>query len=256
MSSLHGLTLEKYLETADLPSLLHELGAQNIDVLVGEIRHFTEREAEKRDKIVLGYFGEDGVKRIVDTIVTFISSPPKLQTRAKILDMGAGSGFFTTRVAHRLKELLPHASFYALDATPAMLLALARKKDMITPFFGIAENIAESIKNAKRYADVPKRFDAVFSTLMLHHCTDVDRVFQSLRKVLKNSGKAAIVDLCTHPFIEFKEEMGDLHLGFEPEEIRKSARKVFSKVSVKKLPGICCSNSGRSAELFIARMKP
>lgn len=239
-----------------MPRLLHELGAQNIDLIVEEIKHFTEKEAEKRDKIVVSYFGEDGVKQISEAIVTSLTSPPKLKTNAQILDMGAGSGFFTTRVAYKLKELLPHASFYAMDATPSMLLTLARKTDVITPFFGIAENIAGSIQEARRYAEVPERFDAVFSTLMLHHCPDINKVFRSLRKALKTSGKAVIVDLCTHPFTEFKKEMGDLHLGFDPEDIRKTAKKTFSKVSVKKLPGICCESSGRCAELFIATMEP
>jgi len=253
---LQALTLEKYLETANLHGLLTELDAQNICVLVEEIRRFTEKEAEKRDKIVLSYFGEQGVKQIVDAIATRVTMGTKLKKNAKILDMGAGSGFFTIRVAHRLKAQLPKASFYAMDATPAMLLALTKKTHMVTPFFGIAENIAGSIKNAETYATVPEHFDAVFSTLMLHHCPEINKVFQSVRKVLKPTGRAVIVDLCTHPFTEFREEMGDLHLGFDPEDVRKNARKVFSKVSVEKLLGICCQSSGRCAELFIATMEP
>jgi len=225
--------------------------------MVKEIKHFTEKEAEKRDKIVLSYFGEAGVKQIEDAIVTAITSPPKLKTSAQILDIGAGSGFFTTRVAHKLKKSLPQAAFYAMDATPAMLLTLTKKTDeIITPFFGIAENIAGSIKKANKYAEIPSRFDAVFSALMLHHCPDINEVFHNLRQALKPSGKAAIVDLCTHPFTEFRKEMGDLHLGFDPEEIRKAGKKAFSKVSVKKLRGICCESSGRCAKLFIATMKP
>jgi len=92
--------------------------------------------------------------------------------------------------------------------------------------------------------------------LMLHHCLDVNKVFQSIRQILRVSGKAVIVDLCTHPFTEFGEEMGDLHPGFDPKEIRKAAKEVFSRVTVKKLSGICCKSSGRRAELFIAAMKP
>jgi len=253
---LQDLSLRKYLETVDLHNLLQELGAKDIDLTVKEIKHFTEKETEKRDKIVLSYFGSCGVKQIVDAIVTSLTSPPRLKTDAQVLDMGAGSGYFTTRVAHKLKKLLPKASFYAMDATPAMLSALAKKRGRIIPFFGIAENITGSIKNASKYAEIPAQFDAVFSTLMLHHCPDKNKVFQSLRKVLKSSGKAVIVDLCIHTFTEFKEEMGDIHPGFDPEEIRKAAKKVFTKVSVKKLPGICCESSGRSAQLFIATMRP
>jgi len=65
-----------------------------------------------------------------------------------------------------------------------------------------------------------------------------------------------IIDLSAHTFTEFKEEMGDLHLGFDLDLIRKAAKKVFSRVTVERLRGICCSSSGRSAELFVALLKP
>ncbi len=244
------------MKAADLPVLLRELGAQNVDLLVREINHFTVKEAEKRDKIVLGYFGEDGVNKIIDSIITGLNSHPRLKANAEILDIGAGSGFFTARIASQVRKLVPTASFYAMDATPAMLLALATKKNNISPFFGITENIAGSIENAKKYAAVPKWFDAVFSTLMLHHCPDIDKVFKSVRHVLKPTGKAVIIDLSAHTFTEFRDEMGDLHLGFDLDLIRKAAKKVFSRVTVERLRGICCSSSGRSAELFVALLKP
>jgi len=248
-------TLRDYLKTIDLPSLLTELGAQDPQMLAKEIRHFTEKEATKRDNIVLGYFGEKSIRQIVDTVTTKLTSHPKLKQTARILDVGAGSGFFTTRIASKLKKHLPNASFYAVDATPAMLLAMAKKKERITPFFGIAENVTGSIRKAKEYATVPDRFDAVFSTLMLHHCTDIDKVFKSLREVLKPAGKAVIVDMITHSFTEFRDEMGDVHLGFETEQIEKAAKRAFSKVTVDKIPGIHCSSSGRSAELFVATLR-
>jgi SAM-dependent methyltransferase len=247
-------TLRDYLKAVHLPDLLTELGARNAEFLAKEIRHFTEKEAKKRDKIVLSYFGEKGIKRIVDSALTRLNSSPKLKQTARILDVGAGSGFFTARIASKLKKLLPHASFYAMDATPAMLLALMKKKE-ITPFFGIAENIAGSIRKARGYAKIPNQFDAVFSTLMLHHCTDIGRVFRSVQQVLKSAGKAVIVDMCTHSFTEFKDEMGDVHLGFDPEQIEKTAEKVFPSVTVEKLPGICCSSSGRCVELFVATLR-
>jgi len=253
---LTKLSLEEYLEAANLQELLHELGAQNADLLVKEISHFTIKEAEKRDKIVLGYFGVDGVNKIIDSIITGLNSTPKLKPNAKILDMGAGSGFFTARIAPKVRKLVPTASFYAMDATPAMLSALEKKREAITPFFGIAENIAGSIERAKKYATIPKRFDVVFSTLMLHHCPDIDKVFKSVRQVLKPGGKAVIVDLCTHTFTEFQNEMSDVHLGFDPNVILKATKEVFSEVTIEKLPGICCSSSGRSAELFVAVLKP
>jgi len=137
-----------------------------------------------------------------------------------------------------------------------MLKMLAKKTSDILPFLGVAENIAQSAKLARMHLSVPAKFDAIFSTLMLHHCSNVETVFQSMNSVLKTRGKAVVVDLSEHPFEEFREEMGDVHLGFKPEQIEKDAEKFFKKVSVEKLPGICCSSSGRCAELFVAYMTP
>jgi len=248
--------VEDYLKSVEIPKLLKELGVPKIEALMEEVKHFTEKEAERRDKIVLSYFGEDGIKRIIDSVVQGLLSPPKLKENAKVLDVGAGSGFFTMKVVDKLRRHLPKAAFYAMDLTPAMLRMLARKTSEIAPFLGVAENVRGSVEHARKYLDVPEKFDAIFSTLMLHHCLDIERVFESFRKAVDVDGKTVVVDLCKHPFEEFREEMGDIHLGFEPELLKGIAEKHFSKVQVKKIPGICCTNSGRSAELFIAVMIP
>lgn len=249
-------TFKEYLKAIELQKLLEDLGVPNVEKLIEEVKHFTEREAEKRDKIVLSYFGEEGVERVVESIVRCLLSPPKLRENAKVLDVGAGSGFFTMAVVDKLRQHLPEASFYAMDVTPTMLRVLARKTSQITPFLGVAENIRGSLEHARSYLKVPEKFDAIFSTLMLHHCLDMERVFQSVKEAVDVHGKAVFVDLCKHSFKEFREDMGDVHLGFEPELIKKLAEKHFSKVQVEKMPGICCESSGRSAELFIAFMTP
>ena len=249
-------TFEDYLKNVELQELLEELKVSKIETLMEEVKHFTEKEAKRRNKIVLGYFGEDGIERIIDSIVQGLLSPPKLRGNAKVLDVGAGSGFFTMRVVDKLRRHLPEAAYYAMDLTPAMLQVLARKISEITPFLGVAENVRGSVEQARKYLNIPEKFDAIFSTLMLHHCLDIERVFESFRKAVEVDGKAVVVDLCKHSFEEFREEMGDLHLGFEPELLKGIAEKHFSKVQVKKIPGICCTNSGRSAELFVAVMIP
>jgi len=248
----HPLSFECYLKKVNLQELLEQLEAPNADVIIKAVEHFSEREAEKRDQIVLGYFGEDGIQHITNCIVENLLSAPRLGTHAKILDVGSGSGIFTVRVADEILRHVPDASFYAMDITPAMLSVLSRKNRRITLFLGIAENINKSIEYASRYLTIPSRFDVVFSTLMLHHCRDVKTVFRSTRSVLARHGKAVFIDLCEHLFKEFHEEMGDLHLGFDPALIEKEAAMVFPKFHVKRMPGIPCECSGRSAELFVA----
>jgi len=245
---------ERYLKTVDMQKLLEELDVPNVKVVLREIKHFTQKEAEKRDRILMSYFGEDGINLIADSICNRLLSTPKLKEDAEVLDVGAGSGFFTIRVAKKLRSKLPKATFYAMDATPTMLKMLIRKTSEIKPFLGIAENITKSAKLARKHLKVPEKFDAIFSTLTMHHCLNVEKVFQSMREAIKAHGKVVIVDLCKHPFEEFREEMGDIYLGFEPERIENVAKKFFPGTSVEKLLGICCSSSGRCAELFIAYM--
>jgi len=125
---------ESYVKNINLQKLLEKLEASNIDTIVKEVKHFAEMEAENRDKIVLDYFGEYGVKRITESIVSYLLSPPKLSINAKILDVGAGSGLFTIKVADEIHRHIPKASFYAMDITPAMLSILARKTRRLRHF--------------------------------------------------------------------------------------------------------------------------
>lgn len=153
-----------------------------------------------------------------------------------------------------MRSRLPKASFYAMDMTPVMLLSLVKKGFDVQPFIGLAENLEGSIKEARMYFDIPYKFDVVFSTLMLHHSLRPEEVFKSIGKVLKENGKAIIVDLCEHGFEEFRREMGDVHLGFKLEEIAKMAGNTFAEVHVEKMRGICCECSGRAAEIFFTYM--
>jgi SAM-dependent methyltransferase len=82
----------------------------------------------------------------------------------------------------------------------AMLISLEEKRAEIISFIGVAENIKGSVEEARKYFNIPSKFDAIFSTLMLHHSTKPEKVFRSINEVLKNRGKAIIVDLCKHNF--------------------------------------------------------
>jgi len=247
--------LENYVKELQLQQLFRKLGVSNPEALTKGAEYFTVKEAKKRDKIVISYFGECGVNRIVDTISGLLLDRARLTANAKVLDVGAGSGFFTVKIADKIRAKLPRVSFYAMDMTPAMLLSLEKKNAKITPFVGIAENIEGSIKEAREWFNIPNIFDAVFSTLMLHHSIAPERVFKSLKKVLKTDGKAVVVDLCEHRFEEFRTGMGDIHLGFDPNKIYEMAHKYFTKVTVDKIPGISCECSGRATEIFVAYMQ-
>lgn len=248
-------SFEDYLKQVRLDQLLKKLGASNPEVLAKTVKHFSVKEGENRDRIVVSYFGQRGIDQIVNAITESLLTTPKPPANGKILDVGAGSGLFTVKIAEKIRPKLPRARFYAMDLTPAMLISLVKKETQITPFIGLAENIRGSIEEARNFLEIPKKFGAVFSTLMLHHSARAEKVFESISEVLKRNGKAVIVDMCEHSFKEFKVEMGDVHLGFKLESINTMARRYFSTVKVKKIPGICCQSSGRSTEIFVAAMQ-
>ncbi|MDW8048524.1 MAG: class I SAM-dependent methyltransferase [Nitrososphaerota archaeon] len=244
------MAFENYFQNLQLEQLFRKLNAPNPELLAKEVQYFTAEEAEKRDKIILDYFGENGVNKIVNTIYEFLFTTPSPPQDAKVLDVGAGSGFFTVKLYNRFRQTLHNVQFYAMDATPAMLNSLRKKSDEITPFVGIAENIKGSITEARKYFNIPLRFDAAYSTLMLHHSAEPAKVFQSIKEILKRKGRAIIIDLYKHNFEEFKKELGDIHLGFDVKSINEMACEHFSKVKIEKIGGICCDCSGRSAEIF------
>ncbi len=246
-------TLEKYFTTTKPQDFFKELNADNPQTLANTVEHFTLKEAEKRDAITLGYFGEEGTQRIVSAIIERII--PSLHSGSVVLDVGAGSGFFTAKIFQAVNSKVPKVTFYAMDATPAMLLALQKKHTELTPFWGIAENIQGSLKKAAAYTKVPGQFDAVISMLMLHHSAKPEKAFSSIKQILKPNGTAVILDLCEHNFEEFRTDLADVHLGFKLKYIETLAKAEFSSVQIAKMLGISCSSSGRSAGLFVVKMQ-
>src|SRR4030066_164662 len=152
-----GISFDEYVKNVDLEQLFEKFGAANPETLAKTVQHFTVKEAKKRDKIVLGYFGEEGVNRIVEAVTEKLLSSPSLRTGSSVLDVGAGSEFFTAKIARRINNKISSVKFYAMDATPAMLISLAKKEQHVTPFLGIAENIQASAKEAATYAEIPEK---------------------------------------------------------------------------------------------------
>ncbi|MEW6455375.1 MAG: methyltransferase domain-containing protein [Acidobacteriota bacterium] len=243
------------IEKASLKSLLKTLNVPDRDRLLKNVKYFSEKEAQKRAEIVKSYFSSKGLEIIVDTFANTFSSLP---SDFNILDVGSGTGFFTQRVMEKLNKSFGKAPiFWALDITPGMLLVLSTnvKDSSIIPILGLGEKIKESlIFNSSRYIqmgiDIPMKFQGIMSVLALHHCADPEKVFTSMDSVLAEDGLVAIVDECKHPFEEYRDEMLDIHLGFDIEELHSKASKVFKDVQANKLRGVICESSGRKVEMF------
>ena len=60
--------LEDYLEQLQLDLLFKRLSSSDPETLAREARYFTAKEANRRHRLVIDYFGERSVNRLVGTI--------------------------------------------------------------------------------------------------------------------------------------------------------------------------------------------
>ena len=97
----------------------------------------------------------------------------------KVLDAGAGTGRLSMKLTKASAEVT------ALDISPDMLAQLKRKNPAII--------LVEGDVEAMPFPD--KSFDMVFSSLTLVHLKRVDQFLDECYRVLKDGGKAVIVNI-------------------------------------------------------------
>jgi malonyl-CoA O-methyltransferase len=97
---------------------------------------------------------------------------------SSILDLGAGTGYGSKKLKQQFKK----ARYYQLDLS-AEMLKISRKQ---TPIFFSKNHFVCADANNIPLPD--KRFDVVFSSLMLQWCNNSDAVFAEINRVLKPGG--------------------------------------------------------------------
>jgi SAM-dependent methyltransferase len=245
-----SLSVEQYLERVRPAELFARLKVGDADTLAANVAHFTEKEARDRDAIVLGHLGSDGAQRVVDAVVEGLLPAGAMNPQPALLDLGAGSGFFTHRVAEGLRARGLRPRLFAMDATPAMLRALGRKPFPIVPVLGLLEDVEGSVREAAKVQPLPALFDGAFSTLALHHCPDPPRFFEGAARVLGFGAPLVVVDLQEHRHEELRANARDLHLGFRPAQVEAWAAERFGEARAAPLEGTCCTDDGERIGLF------
>ena len=108
----------------------------------------------------------------------------KLRPDDAVADIGAGTGYFTVRLAHNV----PQGRVYGVDIEPAMLKYLAERAQKQ----GLANVTA--IAGAPDDARLPAKVDLVLMVDVYHHIENRDAYFRKLRDSLKPGGRIAIID--------------------------------------------------------------
>jgi cyclopropane fatty-acyl-phospholipid synthase-like methyltransferase len=107
-----------------------------------------------------------------------------LSPTATVADIGAGTGYFSVRLA----RALPNGRVYAIDIEPSMVEYVAKraKQQGLTNI----EAVLASPDNPK----IPKPVDLIIVVDTYHHLSDRTAYFRRLVPALKPGGRIAIID--------------------------------------------------------------
>jgi cyclopropane fatty-acyl-phospholipid synthase-like methyltransferase len=107
-----------------------------------------------------------------------------LKPDALVADIGAGTGYFSVRLAHSV----PQGRVYAVDTEPDMVKHLAEraKRDGLTNLTPVSAQPADP--------KLPEKVDLVLLVDVYHHVENRERYFKVLSNSLKADGRVAIID--------------------------------------------------------------
>lgn len=107
-----------------------------------------------------------------------------LPEAAVVADVGAGTGYFSVRLA----RMLPRARILAADVEPNMVRHLAQraKREKLANIF--------AVQSAPDDARLPEKVDLALLVDVYHHIEDRGRYFARLKDALRPGGRVAIVD--------------------------------------------------------------
>jgi predicted methyltransferase len=108
----------------------------------------------------------------------------KLPPDAVVADVGAGTGYFSARLA----TMLPKGKVYAVDVEPDMVKHLAGRAKRE------GRKNLHAVQAAPDDAKIPEKVDLVLFVDVHHHIDAREQYFRRLRDSLKPGGRVAIID--------------------------------------------------------------
>jgi cyclopropane fatty-acyl-phospholipid synthase-like methyltransferase len=107
-----------------------------------------------------------------------------LQRDAVVADIGAGTGYFSARLA----RMLPKGKVYAVDLEPDMVRYLAERAER--------EGLRNlyPIRGETDRANLPEPVDLVLLVDVYHHIEDRPAYFERVKDSLRAGGRVAIID--------------------------------------------------------------
>jgi ubiquinone/menaquinone biosynthesis C-methylase UbiE len=134
----------------------------------------------------------------------------------KIMDLGCGSGAFTTSAARKVGE---EGRVYALDVQKGMLAQVEKK--LSKPENQDIKNVELVHASAEELPLDNESLDLVFMVGVLGEIPDQKKAMKEIKRVLKPGGRLAITELLPDPHYRLKSTVVKLgeEAGFEVDEI-------------------------------------
>jgi SAM-dependent methyltransferase len=111
----------------------------------------------------------------------------RLAPGPEVLEVGSGPG----RLAVKLAEEAPGVRVTGLDLSPEMV----RRAGALVASAGVSDRVAFQVGDVASLPFPDVRFDAVVSTLSLHHWRDPARGLAEIHRVLRPGGVALVYDV-------------------------------------------------------------
>ena len=155
---------------------------------------------------------DSDVKRVsnVDNIANSILSSIPFNKNMHIMDFGSGTGLLLERVAPFVKKIT------AVDVSESMTKQLSEKINKLDYEVEILQ-----LDLTKTKLDI--KFDAIISSMTLHHIKDTQAMFNDFYRMLNDDGVIAISDLDTEDGTFHSEDTGVFHFGFDRNEFQDKA---------------------------------
>lgn len=107
-----------------------------------------------------------------------------LKPDSTVADIGAGTGYFATRLAH----MVPQGTVYGLDTEPDMVRYLAdRAKKLDLKNLVVLQSKSDS-------PQLPQKVDLVMFVDVFHHVESRPAYLEKIRASLKPNGRIAVID--------------------------------------------------------------
>ncbi len=125
-----------------------------------------------------------------------------------VADLGCGTGAMTADLAQSIKQVI------AVDNSPAMLKAARKRVEGLN-------NVDLRRGELEALPIEDGTCDAAILSLVLSYVAEPSLVLREMARILKPGGRGVIMDLLSHDRDDFRRQMGQSSLGFEPDDLQR-----------------------------------